>query len=202
VDVTDVTVGASVSQLLAPVAAALPDGAQVVAPDIEFSSNLFPWLVQEQRGVSVRTVPAEKLAEAVDAHTDLVAFSLVQSADGTVAAYEQVVAAARAHGALVAVDASCGGVLSRGRTGRLVPQTPGPMRALGRFCFEGLAGAAVDLRCGAIRDRRGGSDGCGAWMSRRPSLVKRPMPRKTIWTHVHPYSSPVPDLIRTCLLSR
>jgi len=107
----DVTVGATVSQLLAPVAAALPHGARVLAPEIEFASNLYPWLAQAGRGVTLRTVDAvEKLADAVDAGTDLVAFSLVQSADGTVAAYEQVVEAARAHGALVVVDATqaCG----------------------------------------------------------------------------------------------
>lgn len=111
VPAADVATGATVSQLLAPVAAALPDGATVLAPEMEFASNLYPWLAQAGRGVSVRTVDAvEKLAGAVDGGTDLVAFSLVQSADGTVAAYEQVVEAARAHGALVAVDATqaCG----------------------------------------------------------------------------------------------
>jgi selenocysteine lyase/cysteine desulfurase len=111
VPASEVAVGAAVSQLLAPVAAALPDGARVLAPEIEFASNLYPWLAQAGRGVTVRTVDAvEKLADAVDAGTDLVAFSLVQSADGTVAGYEQVVEAARAHGALVAVDATqaCG----------------------------------------------------------------------------------------------
>ncbi|MEU5912067.1 aminotransferase class V-fold PLP-dependent enzyme [Micromonospora sp. NPDC047527] len=107
---TDVAVGVTVSQLLAPVAAALPEGATVVVPDVEFTSNLFPWLVQEDRGVTVRTVPAEGLADAIDADTDLVAFSLVQSADGSVAAYDEIVAAARAHDALVVVDATqaCG----------------------------------------------------------------------------------------------
>jgi selenocysteine lyase/cysteine desulfurase len=108
VPATDVTAGATVSQVLAPVAAALPAGARVVVPEIEFTSNLFPWLAQEPRGVRVRTVPAGKLAEAVDADTDLVAFSLVQSSDGTLAAYQEIVAAARAHGALVVVDASQG----------------------------------------------------------------------------------------------
>lgn len=106
VPVADVAVGAAVSQLLAPVAAALPDGATVVAPDVEFTSNLFPWLVQQARGVITRTVPLAGLIEAIDDSTDLVAFSLVQSADGAVAPYERVVSAARAHGALVAVDAT------------------------------------------------------------------------------------------------
>ncbi|SCG75842.1 aminotransferase class V-fold PLP-dependent enzyme [Micromonospora inositola] len=106
----DVTIGSTASQLLAPVAAALPPGATVVVPEVEFTSNLFPWLVQERRGVTVRTVPLAGLVDAVDADTDLVAFSLVQSADGAVAPYDEIVAAARAHGALVAVDATqaCG----------------------------------------------------------------------------------------------
>ncbi|MDG4798561.1 aminotransferase class V-fold PLP-dependent enzyme [Micromonospora sp. WMMD1082] len=110
VPAADVAVGATVSQLLAPVAAALPAGARLVVPEVEFTSNLFPWLVQAERGVEVRTVPLDGLATSIDAGTDLVAFSLVQSADGTVAAYDDIVAAARAHGALVVVDATqaCG----------------------------------------------------------------------------------------------
>ncbi|BCJ67830.1 aminotransferase class V-fold PLP-dependent enzyme [Polymorphospora rubra] len=110
VPAADVTIGAAASQVLAPLAAALPDGARVLAPVEEFTSNLFPYLAQAGRGVRVRTVPAADLAGAVDASTDLVAFSLVQSATGAVAAYDETVAAARAHGALVAVDATqaCG----------------------------------------------------------------------------------------------
>ncbi|MFC0528472.1 aminotransferase class V-fold PLP-dependent enzyme [Phytohabitans kaempferiae] len=110
VPAADVATGATVSQSLAPIATALPPGARVLVPEVEFTSNLFPWLVQEGRGVRVRTVPADKLAGAVDADTDLVAFSLVQSSDGAVAAYDEIVAAARAHGALVVVDATqaCG----------------------------------------------------------------------------------------------
>ncbi|SCL33534.1 Selenocysteine lyase/Cysteine desulfurase [Micromonospora nigra] len=106
VPVADVSVGASASQLLAPVAASLPAGATVVVPEVEFTSNLFPWLAQEPRGVRVRTVPLAGLVDAIDADTDLVAFSLVQSADGAVAAYDEVVTAARAHGAAVVVDAT------------------------------------------------------------------------------------------------
>ncbi|MEU1754546.1 aminotransferase class V-fold PLP-dependent enzyme [Micromonospora matsumotoense] len=110
VPVTDVAVASTVSQLLAPIAAALPAGATVVVPEVEFTSNLFPWLVQQERGVRVRTVPLAGLRDAIDADTDLVAFSLVQSADGAVAPYAEIVAAARAHDALVVVDATqaCG----------------------------------------------------------------------------------------------
>ncbi|MEO3772623.1 aminotransferase class V-fold PLP-dependent enzyme [Micromonospora sp. B9E7] len=119
---SDVAVGASVSQMLAPVAAALPAGATVVVPDVEFTSNLFPWLVQEERGISVRAVPMESLVDAIDADTDLVAFSLVQSADGAVAAYDAIVAAARAYDALVVVDATqaCGWLPFDGRSADVV----------------------------------------------------------------------------------
>ncbi|MFS8499718.1 MAG: aminotransferase class V-fold PLP-dependent enzyme [Micromonosporaceae bacterium] len=110
VPAADVAVGATVSQLLAPLAAALPDGARVVAPTGEFSSTLFPWMAQAHRGVVTRTVPLSDLPDAVDETTDLVAFSLVQSADGAVAPYRRLVEAARAYGATVVVDATqaCG----------------------------------------------------------------------------------------------
>jgi selenocysteine lyase/cysteine desulfurase len=108
VDVEDVSVGASVSQMIAPVAGALPPGARVVIPDIEFTSNVFPWLVRGD--LDIHAVPVDKLAGAVRPGTTLVAFSLVQSSDGTIADYPAIVAAARACGALVLVDATqaCG----------------------------------------------------------------------------------------------
>ncbi|MCO5972435.1 aminotransferase class V-fold PLP-dependent enzyme [Actinoallomurus soli] len=99
----DVAVGASAAQVLAPVAASLPPGSRVVVPDIEQTSNLFPWLVQD---LDVRTVPPADLPAAIDERTDAVAFSLVQSATGEVAAVDEVVAAARAHGALIIADAT------------------------------------------------------------------------------------------------
>ena len=109
VPVADVSVGAQVSQLLAPVAAAVADGARVVVPEIEFTSNLFPWMVHGDR-LDVVTVPAGRLAETVAAGCDVVAFSLVQSATGEIADYPGIVAAARDAGATVVVDASqaCG----------------------------------------------------------------------------------------------
>ena len=101
-----VALGSTVSQLASHLATALPDGARVLAPDIEFTSILFPWLVQAHRGVEVRTVTPARLADTVDASIDVVAFSAVQSATGEVAALADVVAAARHHGALVVVDAT------------------------------------------------------------------------------------------------
>jgi selenocysteine lyase/cysteine desulfurase len=106
----DIAAGATVSGLLAPVAAALPAGARVAVPEIEFTSNLFPWLVHADRGVTVDTVPLGKLADAIGAGTTLAAFSLVQSATGEIAPVGDILAAARGHGALVCADASqaCG----------------------------------------------------------------------------------------------
>jgi selenocysteine lyase/cysteine desulfurase len=106
----DVAVGAQVSQLLAPVAAALPAGSTVVLPANEFTSALFPFLVHQERGVRVRTVPLTDLAGEIRDGTDVVAFSLVQSATGEIAALSDIAAAARSVGALVVVDATqaCG----------------------------------------------------------------------------------------------
>jgi selenocysteine lyase/cysteine desulfurase len=102
----DVAVASTVSGLLGPVGAALPDGARVLVPDIEFTSNVFPWAVHADRGVEVVTAPPDKLASAIDARTTLVAFSAVQSATGEVAAYDEILAAARSVGAMVVVDAT------------------------------------------------------------------------------------------------
>jgi selenocysteine lyase/cysteine desulfurase len=105
-----VATGATVSELVGLVAASIPDGARVLAPDIDFASVLFPFMVQERRGVSVRLVPPSELADAVDDATDVVAFSAVQMASGEVADLDAVADAAAAHGALTLVDATqaCG----------------------------------------------------------------------------------------------
>jgi len=105
-----VAVGATVSGLVGLVAGSIPDGACVLAPEIEFTSTLFPFMVLQARGVTVRTVPAHRLAEAIDERTDVVAFSAVQMSTGEVADLEAVAGAARAHGALTVLDATqaCG----------------------------------------------------------------------------------------------
>ncbi|MBO2451799.1 aminotransferase class V-fold PLP-dependent enzyme [Actinomadura barringtoniae] len=99
----DITVGAAASQILAPVAASLPKGARVLAPDIEHTSTLFPWLAND---LDVCTAPPAQLPDAINDRTDAVAFSLVQSATGEVAPIDDIVAAARAHNALLVADAT------------------------------------------------------------------------------------------------
>lgn len=103
-DAADVSVGSSLSQQVGLVATALPDGARVLAPEIEFGSNLFPYQMHADRGVDVRTVPLDDLLDAIDEGVDLVAVSVVQSATGAVTDLVEVAARARAAGALVAVD--------------------------------------------------------------------------------------------------
>jgi selenocysteine lyase/cysteine desulfurase len=103
-----VATAATVSQLIGLIAETVPDRATVLAPDIEFTSNLFPWLVQADRGVQVHTVPPSQLAANIDERTSVVAFSLVQSATGEIADVAAISAAARAYGALVVIDATQG----------------------------------------------------------------------------------------------
>ena len=105
-DARDVAVGSAVSQLVGLMAAALPDGARVLAPAIEFGSNLFPYQMHESRGVTVQTVPVEELVDRIDERVDLVAVSAVQSATGEVADMSAIGAKARAAGALVVADAT------------------------------------------------------------------------------------------------
>jgi selenocysteine lyase/cysteine desulfurase len=101
-----IATGASVSQLLAPVAAAVPDGTRVLVPDIEFTSNVFPWAVHADRGVTVISAPVGELADAIGPGIDVIAFSAVQSATGEVADVDAILAAARRVGALTVVDST------------------------------------------------------------------------------------------------
>lgn len=89
------------------VAAARTEGVEVVVPDDEFTSVLFPLLVaEEQRGIRLRRVPFGDLAAAIGPETDLAAFSLTRSQDGETAALDDIVAAARHYGAQLLVDAT------------------------------------------------------------------------------------------------
>src|SRR4051794_11906338 len=99
-----VTVGANISGLMAQIATSLPDGTRVLAADVEFESLIFPFLAEP--GIEVRFVPLAQLAEAIDADTDVVAVSAVQSSSGEVAPLDGIARAAEDHGALTIVDAT------------------------------------------------------------------------------------------------
>jgi selenocysteine lyase/cysteine desulfurase len=102
VDVGRVAVGSTVSELVGSIVTALPDGARVVVPDIEFTSTLFPLLVQER--LDIRTVRPAELAEAVADGADAVAFSAVQMSTGEVADHEAILTAADEVGAITLCD--------------------------------------------------------------------------------------------------
>lgn len=104
VDPSTVAVGSQVSVFAGLVAAALPDGAEVLTVAGDFTSVVFPFLAQSARGVRVREVPLEQLSSEVTASTTLVAVSAVQSADGRIADLDALVAAAARTGARVLLD--------------------------------------------------------------------------------------------------
>ncbi|MFF4762359.1 aminotransferase class V-fold PLP-dependent enzyme [Streptomyces sp. NPDC001292] len=99
-----VAAGASVAVYTGLIAAALPEGAEVLTAEGDFSSLVHPFHVR--RDLKVRSAPLERIAEAVRPGTALVAVSAAQSADGRIADLPAIRAAAREHGARTYVDAS------------------------------------------------------------------------------------------------
>ncbi len=93
-----VAMGATASQLVSMVAAGLPEGASVLVARGEFTSLTFPFAA---RGLRVTEVALDDIADAAAGH-DLVAVSVVQSADGRVVD----LAGLRAAGVPVLLDAS------------------------------------------------------------------------------------------------
>lgn len=104
VEQSAVAVGSQVSVFAGLVAAGLPAGAEVLTAVGEFTSMVFPFLAQNGRGVRVREVPLEHLADEVTRRTTLVAVSAVQSADGRLADLDALCAAAAANDARVLLD--------------------------------------------------------------------------------------------------
>ncbi|GAA2782836.1 aminotransferase class V-fold PLP-dependent enzyme [Saccharopolyspora taberi] len=76
-----VAIGASVSQLIGLVAGSLPDGARVLVAAGDFKSVSFPFAAHQDRGVTVTEVDLAEIP-ARAAEFDVVAVSVVQSADG------------------------------------------------------------------------------------------------------------------------
>ena len=101
-----IAVGATVSELVGLVAAAVPAG-RLVCAEGDFTSLTWPWRIN---GFDVNEVPLARLADAVDSSTAVVAVSVVQSSTGELADLDTILAAARAHNALIVLDAiqSCG----------------------------------------------------------------------------------------------
>ena len=99
----NVAIGASVSQLVGLVAASVPDGTRVLAVAGEFTSVIFPFAAQAHRGVTVTEVEPTELLSRANGH-NLIAVSIVQSADGAIADVDRLRDAAAACGARVLLD--------------------------------------------------------------------------------------------------
>jgi len=88
-----VATGSQTSVLTSIVAAAVPEGAEVLVADGDFSSIVFPFL--QRTGIRVRSVPLEALADSITDETWLVVFSMVQSRSGVIADVPALLEAAR-----------------------------------------------------------------------------------------------------------
>ncbi len=94
--------GSQTSVMTSLIAAAVPEGAEVLCVDGDFSSIVFPFL--QRAGIRVRQVPLEALADSITDDTWLVVFSLVQSSSGAVADVASITSAAARHDTLTFCD--------------------------------------------------------------------------------------------------
>jgi selenocysteine lyase/cysteine desulfurase len=97
-----IAVASHASYFVGLAAASLPEGATVLVADGDFTSVLFPFMARP--ALTVRSVPLEHIADAVDPSVDLVAVSAVQSADGRIAPMDDLITAAHSCGARVLLD--------------------------------------------------------------------------------------------------
>jgi len=111
----DVAIQPYVSTAAGSIAVQLRPGDRVVVSEIEFASNLWPWLYQRERGVEVAVVPARggrSELEAYEAATGdratILAVSAFQSSNGWRAPLRRLAEVAHAAGALLFVDACQG----------------------------------------------------------------------------------------------
>jgi selenocysteine lyase/cysteine desulfurase len=151
----DVAIGSSVSQLVGLVAASVPNGTRVLAVAREFTSVIFPFAAQAHRGVTITEVEPAELVSRVKGH-DLVAVSVVQSADGAIADVARLREAAAATGARVLLD---------------VTQAAGwlPLRL-------DWADWVVGACCKWLLSPRG-----AAWLALRPDALERTVPYAANW---------------------
>ena len=105
VDPARIAIGSQASVFAGLIAASVPDGAEVLCVEGDFSSMVLPF-AHAGRGIRLRTAPLDGLADAITDDTWLVAFSLVQSATGEVADAAAIRAAAARHDARTLCDAT------------------------------------------------------------------------------------------------
>ncbi|HEX6254657.1 MAG TPA: aminotransferase class V-fold PLP-dependent enzyme [Euzebyales bacterium] len=102
--VDNVAMPGSASITAGVVASSLPDGARVLCAREDFTSVLFPFLVDDR--LDVTAVPVDALLDHITPTVDVVAVSAVQSADGRVLDLDALAGAADAAGARTYLDAT------------------------------------------------------------------------------------------------
>ena len=121
----DIAIQPYVSTAAGTLAVQLPAGSRVVVGEMEFGSNLWPWLHQRERGVEVALVPAPggrpELAgyrEAAAGGVTILAVSAMQSSNGWRAPLPDLAEIAHRGGGLLFVDACQGAGAIRLEPGR------------------------------------------------------------------------------------
>ncbi|WP_239097697.1 aminotransferase class V-fold PLP-dependent enzyme [Kytococcus sedentarius] len=107
-----VATGSQTSVFAGMIAAGVPDGGEVVVVDGDFSSLVYPFLVQADRPhptreggrITVRSVPRAELCSSLGENTAAVVFSHSQSACGSLTGIDEVTRAASEVGALTVCD--------------------------------------------------------------------------------------------------
>jgi len=144
-------------------------GDNVVTPDNEFPSNVYPWMNLQSRGVELRTVPADesgridlnRLAEACDERTRMVAISWVGYSSGWRIDPAEAARVAHDRGALLFLDA---------------------IQGMGVFPLD-VHAAGIDLLAADGHKWMLGPEGAGLFYVRRP-LLDRLRPLLVGWNSV------------------
>jgi cysteine desulfurase/selenocysteine lyase len=110
----EITLTRNTSHGLNIVAASLTwrEGDNVICAEGEFPANVYPWMNLKRKGVEVRMVkpedgrlPIDRIAEAIDSRTKLIALSFVEFASGFRNDLELLASLARERGVLLSIDA-------------------------------------------------------------------------------------------------
>jgi selenocysteine lyase/cysteine desulfurase len=99
-----VGVGHTTAALVNVVAANLHSDTRVLVPECEHNSNTIPFAALRHRGITIDTAPLSDLAGNIRADHTVVAMSLVQSLDGSIADLPSISSECRRIGALLCVD--------------------------------------------------------------------------------------------------
>lgn len=97
-----VAAGSQTSVMTSVIAAAVPEGAEVLCVEGDFSSIVFPFM--QRSGIRLRHIPLGELADSISDQTFLVVFAHVQSSTGTVADTTSIVDSAARHGTWTLCD--------------------------------------------------------------------------------------------------